>query len=219
MPVTDRSPLLLLDRFLAGMVRSLTCRARIAALCLLVLAGWLSLADRADAASAALPEFAAVSQAVADYFDSLRGHQPTDLVTQSQVAEALDAVAEVGWDVPERDALVKRTLADGSFLVRELATPAGKKFMRNIARYPGAYNRLDRLSTISGGQKVVRQLIHEKGGYEMIEYMATTPGGHNLGKMMAGAQQGVDLNKPTGRIYTADDVVAALKKVYEETAP
>jgi hypothetical protein len=54
----------------------------------------------------------------------------------------------------------------------------------------------------------------------MITYMATTPGGKNLGAMMAGTPQGTDLNKPTGRLYTADDLLALVKKLYAiETAP
>jgi hypothetical protein len=34
--------------------------------------------------------------------------------------------------------------------------------------------------------------------------------------MLAGAQQGVDLNKPTGRIYTANDLVAALHREFKQ---
>jgi hypothetical protein len=32
--------------------------------------------------------------------------------------------------------------------------------------------------------------------------------------MMAGTPKGTDLNLPTGRIYTADDLLAVLKKSY-----
>jgi hypothetical protein len=215
----SRPSLLIIDRFSTALVRSMACRLSIfcrLGACLMMLACWLLMSDRARAEEPL--DFAAVAGAVANYFNSLPGHQPKDLVNQSQVAEALDAVAKVGWDVPDRDALVKQALADGSFLTHELATPAGRKFMRNIARYPGAYSRLDRLSTISGGQKLIDDLIEKKGGYELIEYLATTEGGHNLGTMMAGVQHGVDLNKPTGRIYTADDLLAALKAIYDNTA-
>jgi hypothetical protein len=34
---------------------------------------------------------------------------------------------------------------------------------------------------------------------------------------LAGARQGVDLNKPTGRIYTAADLISVLKRVDETT--
>jgi hypothetical protein len=35
--------------------------------------------------------------------------------------------------------------------------------------------------------------------------------------MMADTPNGTDLNKPTGRIYTADDLLAILQKVYRES--
>jgi hypothetical protein len=83
--------------------------------------------------------------------------------------------------------------------------------MRKIADQPGAYSRIDRLSTIPRGQQTVRDLVRMKDGDKMIDYMATTKGGRNMGSMMAGARGGVDLNKATGRIYTADDLIAAIK--------
>ena len=56
--------------------------------------------------------------------------------------------------------------------------------------------------------------MKQKGGDEFIEYLATTNSGRNLGQMMAGTKRGTNLNKPTGRIYTADDLLAVLKKSY-----
>ena len=161
------------------------------------------------------PSFDVVVNALAEYFASLRDYRPGDLVSQSHVENALAHVTDVtGWTAPNQEAIVDRALADKSFLVAELATPRGRTFMRNVARYPGAYSRLDRLSTISGGQQFIRDMIARKDGYMMIEYLATTSGGKKLGAMMAGAQQGVDLNKPTGRIYTADDLLVALQRAY-----
>jgi hypothetical protein len=109
-------------------------------------------------------------------------------------------------------------LADNSFLIRELSSPAGRKFMRKISRQPGVYARLDRLSTISNGQKTVRDLIRQPGGDELLTYLASTKGGKNLGRSMAATHNGVDLNKPTGRIYTVNDLIAALKRTHESAA-
>jgi hypothetical protein len=161
------------------------------------------------------PGFDVVTKALADYFASLKDYKPGDLVSQSRVDAALSHVTDAtGWKVPDRKAIVDRALADKSFVVTQLATSSGRPFMRNIAKYPGSYSRLDRLSTISGGQQFIKDIIAKKGGSDMIEYLATTRGGRELGTMMAGVQQGVDLNKPTGRIYTADDLLAALKLAY-----
>jgi hypothetical protein len=61
-------------------------------------------------------------------------------------------------------------------------------------------------------------LIRDPGGDTMLAYMATTPGGKNLGAMMAGTPKGTNLNKPTGRIYTADDLLAVVEQAYKASA-
>jgi hypothetical protein len=172
----------------------------------------------AAAAEPTLPEFEQVARAAENYFRSLKDFQAGDLISQQHVAAALEAVAKVGWELPNRDKITQQALADGSFLVRELSKKSGQKFMRKIAKTPGGYERLERLSSISGGERTVRELISKPGGDEMIEYLATTRGGHNLGRMMAGAQYGVNLNKPTGRIYTADEFMSVLRQAYKQTA-
>ena len=166
------------------------------------------------------PSFDVVTKALTDYFASLKDYKAGDLVSQSHVARALERVTDAtGWEVPNREAIVKLALADNSFLVAQLSTPGGRQFMRSIAKYSGTYSRLDRLSTISGGQQFIKDVMRKPGGSDIIQYMATTPGGHNLGTMMAGVKQGVDLNKPTGRIYTADDLLAQLKRAYGKATP
>jgi len=165
------------------------------------------------------PKFSVVAQAVESYFASLPDYQPGDLVTQSQVAGALDAVELVGWEVPRRREVVDLALADNSWLVRTLSTTKGKRFMHKVAKNQGGYLRLDRLSSIADGKAAIRVLIKDPGGNEMIEYMDTTSGGFELGRMMAGAKNGVDLNKPTGRIYTADNLVSALQVLYAREFP
>jgi hypothetical protein len=135
-------------------------------------------------------------------------------MSRQQAAGALEAVAKAGWLVPDAKKIVELALPESSFLVGELATPDGKRFMRKISKQPGTYSRLDRLSRLSQGQQVVSQLIGDEGGDTFITYLATTNGGHNLGQMMAGTPNGTDLNQPTGRIYTADDLLAVLKKAY-----
>jgi len=181
--------------------------------------GYLFVAASVRAEQEEPPTFAVVSQAALTYFNSLPGYEPGDLVSQSQVAGALDAVELVGWDVPDRGKVVDLALPDNAWLVRELSTKKGKRFMRKVGRFQGGYLRLDRLSTIADGRDAIRILIKDPGGDEMIEYMDTTKGGFELGRMMAGAKRGVDLNKPTGRIYTADDLVAVLESIYARNFP
>lgn len=166
------------------------------------------------APAASPPSFDRVIRALTDYFKSLPDFQRADLLNQEEVTAALAAVAKVGWEPADSKEIIGRALPTNSFLVGELATPDGKRFMRKISKNPGTYSRLDRLSRLSQGQQVVSQLIGDIGGDVMITYLATTNSGHNMGKMLAATPGGTDLNLPTGRIYTADDLLAALKKSY-----
>jgi hypothetical protein len=150
-------------------------------------------------------------KAVEQYFASLPDYQPGDLVTRSQAAGALAKAADAGAKVPHAKQILAVTLPDNSFLAKELSTPAGRKFMRKVARQQGGFDRLDRLSTISRGQTLVRDLIRGADGDKFIEYLSTTRGGRKLGSTLAGAREGADLNQPTGRIYTADDLMAAIE--------
>jgi hypothetical protein len=213
--ILNRSPLL--DRIVAEMVRLRTKLRWSLAERLVCLAMPLYLAATASAMPPAKPDFDKVSQTVIGYFQSQPDHQRGDLISQRDVKAALVQVSAIGWDVPGQEKIVNRVLADSSFLIRQLSTPDGRKFMRKLSGQPGTYTRLDRLSTISNGQDTIRTLIRDPGGQDLIIYMATTSGGKTLGKMMAGAQNGVDLNKPTGRIYTADQLIEELKKVYDST--
>lgn len=185
-------------------------------ICVLLLTGFASAAPRSHA-----PDFAAVAHAVESYIASLADYQPGDLITRSQIERALDVDEVKAAGLPEAE--IKRItdlgLADDSFLIRELSTAAGRKFMRKTARHPGTYARLDRLSTIPRGQTLVHDLIRDKGGDKLIEYLSTTKGGQKMGGMMAGVRGGADLNKPTGRIYTADDLVAELKAALAKATP
>jgi hypothetical protein len=122
-------------------------------------------------------------------------------------------VASAGTKVPGAERILAATLADSSFLAKELSTTAGRKFMRKVARHPGAFSRLDRLSSISRGQAIVRDLIRSADGDKFIEYLTTTNSGRKLGSSLAGAQHGTDLNQPTGRIYTAEDLMAVLEQM------
>lgn len=171
-------------------------------------------ASAAPAASPSPPSFDKVIRALTSYFESLPDFQRADLLNQDQVTAALAAVANAGWKPNDAKEIVDRALPANSFLVGELATRDGKRFMRKIAKNPGTYSRLDRLSRLDQGQQVVSQLIGDVGGDVMITYLATTNSGHNMGKMLAATPGGTDLNLPTGRIYTADDLLAALKKAY-----
>jgi hypothetical protein len=154
----------------------------------------------------------AIAHLVDSYFAALPDYRAGDLINRSHIEDVIRTIEASGGTVKDADELVERGLADNSFLIRELSSPAGKKFMRKVGRNAGGYARLDRLSSISNGQKIVRDLVRGPGGDTMLDYLTTTKGGSNTGRMLGGARGGVDLNKPTGRIYTAAELSAELQQ-------
>lgn len=161
------------------------------------------------------PTLREITGAVGRQFQSQPNRLPRDIISRSDADETFELLRRMGWTVPRWKTISQRVPADTAFVVRQLRTSDGTKFMRRIAQYPFAYDRLDRLSGISGGRKLVADLVRKKGGYEMIEYLCASRGGANLGHMMANAKNGSDLNRPTGKIYTVEQLLMALKKAYE----
>ena len=153
----------------------------------------------------------AVAKVIGNFFSSIPDHHPGDLITRSQIEKVIAKLVSDGAQITQPSKIVQMGVPDDSFLARELSTPNGKRFMRKISQHPGEYSHLDRLSTIPRGQTIARDLIRQKDGDKLIEYMATTKGGKNLGNMMGDVRGGVDLNKPTGRIYTAEELLTVLK--------
>jgi hypothetical protein len=151
------------------------------------------------------------------YFATQPDYRHGDLIRRSQIEAVLKNLAAAGWEMHDAEQIAELGLPDGSFLLRELSTTDGKKFMRKVSAQPRGYSQLDRLSTIPRGERIVRDLIRQPNGSDLITYLSTTKGGHNLSQMMAGVRGGVDLNKPTGRIYTVSDLLRVLKKLYDET--
>jgi hypothetical protein len=84
--------------------------------------------------------------------------------------------------------------------------------MRQSAGFPLAYDRMDHLERLSDGQRILDRLVDGPDGYKLIEYLTSAPGGKNMGKMLTEAPHGVDFNKPTGRIYTQEQLLDRLKE-------
>ena len=175
----------------------------------------LSMAGLTSAAQPArVPTPAAVKSAIEKYFASQPNYEAGDAITRSQIITVLTKLNGAGAPVPRASEIANRGLPDDSFLPQQFATPAGRKFMRNLATTPGSFASLDQLSSISGGEQLIRDLIRDPGGDKLIEYLVTTKGGHNLGRMMTAVPNGENLNAPTGRIYTVDELVTAINAAY-----
>jgi len=158
------------------------------------------------------PSAAKVRQVVADFFAKMPPYREGDLIDRAQVEVLLKQLKAIGCQIPQPEAIASRVPDPGEWLVAELRTPAGRALMRQVARYPGAYDRLDRLSTMPQGKQTIRDLVRGPDGYKMIEYLSTQKGGREMGKMLSRAPGAPDFNRPTGRIYTADALLKELEK-------
>ncbi|MBU4272528.1 MAG: hypothetical protein KKE86_05480 [Planctomycetes bacterium] len=158
------------------------------------------------------PFFAEIRQTVLGYFKDQPNYRPGDLITRKKVEPLLVRLQEMGLPLPEKKEILDAVPVEGEFLAGQLSTPAGWKFMRQISRYPDAYDRLDRLSRLPRGRQTVRDLIRGPDGYKMIEYMTTAAGGKELGKMLSNSPNGKKFNAPTGRVYTAEILLERLEQ-------
>lgn len=160
-------------------------------------------------------EFPAVRKVVSKYFGALPNRKASDLISRGEAREALDLVEKAGWKPLDRESILESALSDDSLLVRELRTNGGREFMRSVSSFPGAYDRLDRLTKLSDGPTLLRKVIDGPDGYKLLEYMTTTEGGAALGGMLSEAPSGSGFNEPTGRIYTSQDLLDRLKTSFE----
>jgi hypothetical protein len=161
-----------------------------------------------------LPKFEKIEQAVWRYFQAQQDFQSGDLITKQQVEPLFAVLKSIGFSVADPQAILDQIPDDSEFLAVELYAPAGRKFMKDVAKFPQAYDRLDRLSRLPHGKQTVRDLIRGPDGYKMIQYMTTAPGGKQMGKMLSQAPQGANFNKPTERIYTVSMLLKRLREQY-----
>lgn len=162
-----------------------------------------------------LPPWDEVQKVVDQQLNSVANYQPGDLITRNQVDPIFDKLSRLGWNVADRVEIVNAVKRDDDLMVRQLRSAAGRKFMRQVNAMPLSFDRIDRLDRLTMGPQTVDSLITGPDGYKMIQYMTTSPNGHNLGKMLSQDPHGANFNSPTGRIYTAEDLLGRLNKSYE----
>lgn len=166
-----------------------------------------------------LPSWSIVDKMIESHFEALPDYKPGDLIVRSEVEALLTKLARQGWRVANGRSILALVPKDDEFLAKRLRSKNGRKFMRQIADYPNAFDRLDRLGRMRRGKKIMEALVRGPDGYKLIEYMTKTGGGRELGKQLSRSPQGKDFNKPTGRIYTEKALRKRLKKSYRAANP
>lgn len=173
--------------------------------------------DRVSAATKARLPWEEVVPVIDAYFAQIRGHHAGCLITQSQVEPLWKVLAKIQWNIPEadRDDLMSLIPTEKEFLVRQLYTANGRKFMRKVAvKYPEIYDRLDSLSRTNGGGKpAVSGLIAAPDAELTVKYMFSKDGKRSWAAMLP--ERG-KFDKPTGRIYTAEELKIRLQQLYAD---
>lgn len=165
----------------------------------------------ATAAESPLSDFTEVEAIVTSHLNHRKGYQPGDLISQADWDAILANLGRAGWTPRDAAQTRKSLLPANDFLVLEARSKEGRTFMRQVARYPSGYDRLDRLARMPYGINTVRRLIQGPDGYKMLEYMTTTSGGTELGRQLSQSADGKNFNRPTGRIYTAAQLLDRLE--------
>ncbi len=166
-----------------------------------------------------LPQFAKVSAIVERHFATLADHQPGDLISQSQVAPVFEQLDTLGWKVADRTAIFNSVLPDNNYLVETFRKPAGRKFMRKISGDKLAYDRLDQLSRMPKGKLMIQDFLRFPHADISFTSHSAVPI-HDYARFVPPRDRGktptaADLDKPTERIYTAQQLIARLQKSYD----
>lgn len=178
-----------------------------------LLVGIWGLGSRATAQPPSVPDDGArLKKAFFDYFGGLGDWAAGDLITRDQAQGAVKLLGDLGWKTAGADEILSRVPTANEWLVGVLRTEDGRRFMRQISRFPGAYDRLERLSRLPHGKQTILDLVRGPDGYKMIEYLTITSGGKSMGRMLSQASGGSGFNQPTGRIYTAEALWNQLRR-------
>jgi hypothetical protein len=147
-----------------------------------------------------------IKQILSAYFMQLPDYQPGDLISQRDAKSVIEEMANQGWQVPKSKELLNNVLGQDAPLVGLLSTKDGKRLMRNVSSYKLVYDRMDRVSRVSGGERMLRDLAKLPDGerYVKMQPPAAVPDMLDLlPKQKSGRKRSIkDYSKPTGRVYT-----------------
>ena len=163
----------------------------------------------------AWPTFDEVRDCVEQLFAAKPDYVAGDLVTREDANAVFRELESLGWAVATQDVVISAMIPANHLMVSQFRSVAGKKFMRKISSLPLGYDRIDRLIRLPRGEQMFRDLVKGPGGDKLIEYMTSSKGGENLGRQLSATPKGADFNKPTGRLYTAAQLLNRLHAEYD----
>lgn len=159
-----------------------------------------------------------LSKVIDAHFAAISGYNAGAIITQTDIEPLWGKLAKAGWNVAalDRDQITKLVPTTKEFLVKQLRTSNGRRFMRKVAvKYPLIYDRLDMLAhTSGGGRPAVSGLINAPDAELTVKYMFSDGGELSWAAMMPERK---NFDRPTGRIYTAEALKARLQQLFESS--
>lgn len=181
---------------------------------LFLLACLAALPAPASAGERKPPTFDAVTRIVERQFASKPRFERSDLISRSDVEPIIDTLIDLGWRPGDVEELYDAFLPDNNSLVVALRSEAGTKFMRQVGKLPGMYDRLERLLWLSNGAQLLKQLTTDPKGAEIAQRWTTAEGIADMQARIANDPRGANFAMPTGHIHTVDEFLASLKKAH-----
>lgn len=157
-----------------------------------------------------LPNVEVVQRIVTQNLAETTDYDPGDIISRSQVKWVLKKVKIAGWHISPKHGILNSVLRDNAYLIRQLRTVDGENLMGKLSNAPIAYHRLDRLSSCTEGRQRLREWMADAPGEETLRALTAVKGGDRLLKQVAAAPKDLDLDKPTGRIYTEAELIERL---------
>jgi hypothetical protein len=138
-----------------------------------------------------------------------------EIISQRDVAPLLGVLTSQGMILDLKE-LMQMIPGDESSLVRLLRTPNGRKFIGQTMNNKMMFDRLDRIANEPGGKRLLRDLMKlpDAARYAKIDPGPGIPDLIDfLPKLRSSKTRRVkDYKKPTGKLYTMNDVVEYLAK-------
>lgn len=139
--------------------------------------------------------------------------QGPPLVTYNTARRIFYELWEQRWNVSDQTEILKLCPPDSSFLAQQCLSPAGQKFLKQAADPATIFDRLERFAALPQGQQKIRDLLQgPPGHHDMLNYMLGSSGSKLLFEGAVADPNARDFNKPTGKIYSPEQLLERIKK-------
>ena len=171
-------------------------------------------AANGPAQKSAIPDWKSVESAAKKHFRALPNYRPGDIVSRGQVEPLLAQLSKLGWKVSDQQALLGQVCPDDDYVVRQLRTKSGQKFMRSTGGSAEQYDYLRRLCATKGGDRQVTDILKLPNGNDVLAALTESKAGKDISRRLAEGPRTRGYDTPTGMLYTELQILARLKEIH-----